>query len=96
MANTKQFNLKLSPEEDQRLTELANLTHLSRAAVLKQSLYTVPVFGETLIYEAMKRIHQHLEQSDTEAIREEMMQLCLSLNLLMKNAQNNTMTSRDC
>ena len=91
----KLFSMRMTPEEDRCLTERAALTHMSKAAVLKQSLNPIPIFGEALIYEAMKKIDQHLKESDTEAVREEMRTLCISLNSLTRKTENNMMTNKE-
>ena len=99
MANRKLFSLKLSAEEDQRLGGLAALTNMTKSAVLKQNLYPAPIFEERIIYEALKRIDSHLNglnEKSQQAIRKEMMDLCISLNALTRKKGSDTMTSKTC
>ena len=79
------LKIRLNSIEEERLNLLAEMTHTSKAAVLKQSLY-----GENAACAAMQRMIQSffnqmsapLERGDLNEVREEMMKLCVSLNSL--------------
>ena len=79
------LKIRLNSAEEERLNLLAEMTHTSKAAVLKQSLY-----GENAACAAMQKMIQSafnqmsglLEQGDLSEIRKEMMKLCVSLNSL--------------
>ena len=79
------LKIRLNFAEEERLNQLAEMTHTSKAAVLKQSLY-----GENAACAAMQKMIQSsfnqmsglLEQGDLSEIRKEMMKLCVSLNSL--------------
>ena len=77
------LKIRLNSAEEERLNQLAEMTHTSKAAILKQSLY-----GDNAACTAIQKIIQSsfnqmsglLERGNLCEVRKEMMKLCVSLN----------------
>lgn len=85
--NNYTLKIRLNARENQRLNQLAELAHSSKAAVLKQSLYgenAESVIKQRLIQSSFIKISKALDRNNLNEVREEMMNLCLSLNSVNK------------
>ena len=81
------IKVRLNAKENQCLNQLAELTHSSKAAVLKRSLYgenAESVIKQQLIQSSFIKISKALDRNNLNEVREEMMNLCLSLNSVNK------------
>lgn len=79
------LKIRLNLWENQCLNQLAELSHSSKAAILKQSLYgenAVSVIKQQLIQSSFIKISEALDHNNLNEVREEMMNLCLSLNFV--------------
>lgn len=72
--------IKLNHWEAARLDQLSNQLSTSKAAVLKQSLYSRTPVNRKYLYQSIQRMDKYLSKNDYDGLREEMKNLCMYLN----------------
>ena len=90
-STTIKFDLKLTPEENEILTEQAKASGQSKASILKRSLYmgdftanswyAPNCFPLSQVLQMLYRMEKKLDSRDIDGAREEVLKLCDTLSL---------------